>query len=87
MTLPAALSVGINFARHRLKQYDISVILPSNILAAGRADTIVLDSCKAFGRDYKVESIMAGTKGKRTFGNTYKGLDDFLDLTTSENLT
>ena len=50
MTLPAALSVGINFAQHRLKNYGINLVLPSNILAAGRADTIVLDSCKAFGK-------------------------------------
>ena len=87
MTLPAALSVGINFARRRLKNYDINVILPSNILAAGRADTIVLDSCKAFGQDFEVESIMAGTKGKRAFGNTYKSLDDLLDISNSKDLT
>ncbi len=41
-TLPTLLSVGINFAQHRLKNYNISCVLPSNILAGGRVDTIIL---------------------------------------------
>jgi cation-transporting ATPase 13A3/4/5 len=41
-TLPTLLSVGINFAMHRLKQHDISCVLPSNILTGGKVDTIIL---------------------------------------------
>ncbi len=41
-TLPTLLSVGINFAMHRLKNYDIACVLPSNILTGGKVDTIVL---------------------------------------------
>ena len=52
MTLPTALSVGISFAQHRLSQQGIHSILPSNILAGGRATTIVLDSNKIFGKNY-----------------------------------
>jgi magnesium-transporting ATPase (P-type) len=78
MTLPTALSVGIKFAQHRLRKHNIDLVLPSNILAGGRANSIVLDSCKAFGKDYEVESIMVGTKNKRGFGNTYTSMTDFL---------
>ena len=41
-TLPTILSVGINFAQHRLKTYDISCVMPSDILIGGKVDTIVL---------------------------------------------
>lgn len=41
-TLPTLLSVGINFARKRLKNFNIHCVLPSNILTGGRVDTIVL---------------------------------------------
>jgi len=44
ITLPTALSVGINFAQHRLIKAGIRSILPSNILSGGRATTIVLDT-------------------------------------------
>ncbi len=49
-TLPTLLSVGINFAQHRLKQYDIACVLPSNILTGGKVDTIVLEGHNALGK-------------------------------------
>lgn len=49
-TLPTLLSVGINFAQHRLKHYDISCVLPSNILTGGKIDTIVLEGHHALGK-------------------------------------
>ena len=42
-TLPTLLSVGINFARHRLHSYHISCVFPNNILKCGSVDTIVLE--------------------------------------------
>jgi magnesium-transporting ATPase (P-type) len=53
-TLPTLLSVGINFAQHRLKGYDIYCVLPSNILAGGRVDTIILEGHHALGKEYEV---------------------------------
>ncbi len=53
-TLPTLLSVGINFAQHRLKSADISCVLPSNILIAGKVDTIVLEGHHALGKDYAI---------------------------------
>jgi magnesium-transporting ATPase (P-type) len=52
ITLPTALSVGINFAQHRLFKSGIHSILPSNIIIGGRATTIVIDSNKVLGRNY-----------------------------------
>lgn len=52
ITLPTALGVGISFAQHRLLKVGIHSILPSNILSAGRATTIVLDSNKVLSRNY-----------------------------------
>lgn len=52
ITLPTALSVGINFAKKRLSKCGIHAILPSNILAGGRATTVVLDSNKVLSKNY-----------------------------------
>lgn len=52
ITLPTALSVGINFAQHRLAKCGIHSIMPSNILAGGRATTVVLDSNKVLSKNY-----------------------------------
>lgn len=49
-TLPTLLSVGINFAQHRLKNYNVSCVLPSNILTGGKVDTIVLEGHNALGK-------------------------------------
>ena len=70
-TLPTLLSVGINFAMHRLKNYDVACVLPSNILTGGKVDTIVLEGSHALGKEYEVESMMIGTKQNSGFGETY----------------
>ena len=49
-TLPTLLSVGINFAQHRLRHFDISCVIPSNILTGGKVDTIVLEGHHALGK-------------------------------------
>lgn len=49
-TLPTILSVGINFAQHRLKNFDISCVMSSNILTGGKVDTIVLEGQHALGK-------------------------------------
>jgi hypothetical protein len=73
ITLPTALSVGINFAQHRLNKCKINSILPSNILSGGRATTILLDSNRILSKNYEVASIVVGTKGN-SIGNTYSNL-------------
>lgn len=79
ITLPTALSVGINFAQHRLLKVGIHSILPSNILSGGRATTIVLDSNKVLSKNYEVSSIVVGVKNN-SIGNTYSSLSQFLDV-------
>lgn len=73
ITLPTALSVGINFAQHRLSKTGIYSILPSNILTGGRATTIVIDSNKVLSKNYEVCSIVVGVKNK-SVGTTYSSL-------------
>jgi hypothetical protein len=51
-TLPTLLSVGINFAQHRLKGYNINCVLPENILTGGKVDTIILEGQHALGKEY-----------------------------------
>lgn len=77
ITLPTALSVGINFAQRRLVKHGIHSTLPSNILSGGRANTIVLDSSKVLSKNYVVASIVVGVKGK-SIGNTYSDLSQYL---------
>lgn len=79
ITLPTALGVGISFAQHRLVKAGIHSILPSNILSAGRATTIVLDSNKVLSKNYEISSIMVGAKNG-SIGHTYSSLSQFLDL-------
>lgn len=79
ITLPTALSVGINFAQRRLLKVGIHAILPSNILSGGRATTIVLDSNKVLSKNYEVSSIVVGVKNN-SIGNTYSSLSQFLDV-------
>lgn len=86
ITLPTALSVGINFAQHRLSKIGIHSILPSNILLGGSATTIVLDSNKVLSKNYEVASIVVGVKNN-SIGNTYSNLEQFMDLTTKVTFT
>lgn len=79
ITLPTALSVGINFAQRRLLKVGIHSILPSNILSGGRATTIMLDSNKVLSKNYEVSSIVVGVKNN-SIGNTYSSLSQFLDV-------
>ncbi len=73
ITLPTALSVGINFAQHRLSKVGIYSVLPSNIITGGRATTLVIDSNKVLSKNYKVHSIVVGVKNK-SIGTTYSNL-------------
>lgn len=73
-TLPTLLSVGINFAQHRLKNFDVACVLPSNILTGGKVDTIVLEGHSALGKEYDVESMTIGTKQGLSFGETYSSV-------------
>lgn len=86
ITLPTALSVGINFAQRRLVKNGIHSTLPSNILSGGRANTIVLDSSKVLSKNYEVSSIVVGVKGK-SIGNTYSDLSQFLEISNTETLS
>jgi cation-transporting ATPase 13A3/4/5 len=76
-TLPTLLSVGINFAMHRLKNYDVACVLPSNILTGGKVDTIVLEGSHALGKEYEVESMTIGIKQNAGFGETYSTVEKF----------
>lgn len=83
ITLPTALSVGISFAQHRLAKSGVHAIMPSNIISGGRANTIVMDCGKVFGKNYKVASIVVGVKSNGTIGNVYSSMDEFLDLSAN----
>lgn len=75
MTLPAILSMGISFAQHRLSKHGILSVMPSNILAGGLVDTLVLDSHKIFGKKLKATSITVGCRNNRQIGKTYSSLE------------
>lgn len=74
MTLPAILSMGISFAQHRLSKNGVYSVLPSNILAGGLADTLVLDSQQIFGKKLETSSITIGRKDTGEVGRTFSSM-------------